>query len=84
MRFSIYYTNDCPFTAKYIPIIERCALEHHVPLTTIKIDSQEKAQSVPFAWTNFSLFCNGDYVTNEIPYEKKFLAIIEQIRSVEK
>lgn len=82
--FSIYYTNDCPFTAKYVPIIEQCALEHHVPLTTIKIDRREKAQSVPFSWTNFALFYNGDYVTNEIPNEKKFLAIIEQIRSAEK
>lgn len=82
--FTIYYTNDCPFTAKYVPIIEQCALEHHVPLTTIKIDRREKAQSVPFSWTNFALFYNGDYVTNEIPNEKKFLAIIEQIRSAEK
>lgn len=81
--FSLYYTNACPFTAKFVPLLEQCAAENDVPLTTIKIDSREKAQSAPFAWTNFALFYNGDYVTNEIPNEKKFLGIIEQIRRTE-
>lgn len=82
--FSLYYTNGCPFTAKYVPIIEQCAVKNHVPLTTIKIDSREKAHSVPFAWTNFALFYNGDYVTNEIPNERKFLGIMEQVRERER
>lgn len=82
--FSLYYTNGCPFTAKYVPILERCAVENHVPLTTIKIDSREKAQSVSFAWTNFALFYNGTYVTNEILSEKKFLGIMEQISGIGK
>lgn len=82
--FSLYYTNGCPFTAKYVPVLEQCAAEKNVPLTTIKIDSREKAQNVPFPWTNFALFYDGDYVTNEIPNEKKFLGIIEQIRGAGK
>lgn len=82
--FSIYYTNGCPFTAKYVPILEQCAAENDIQLTAIKIDSKEKAQSVPFAWTNFALFYNGDYVTNEILSEKKFLGLIEQTRNADK
>lgn len=82
--FSLYYTDGCPFTAKYVPLIQQCAAENDIPLTIIKIDSREKAQSVPFAWTNFALFYNGEYVTNEIPNEKKFLGIIEQLRDVGK
>lgn len=78
--FSLYYTNGCPFTAKYVPIIEQCAVENNIPLTSIKIDSKEKAQSAPFAWTNFALFYDGNYITNEIPNEKKILGIIEQLR----
>ena len=54
--FSLYYSNGCPFTAKYVPLIEQCAMENGIPLTTIKIDSKKKAQNVPFAWTNFALF----------------------------
>lgn len=81
--FALYYTNGCPFTAKYVPILERCASEHHVVLTTIKMDSRQKAQSAPIPWTNFALFYNGNFITNEIPSEKKFLGLIEQIRSAE-
>lgn len=76
--FALYYTNGCPFTAKYVPILEKCAADHNVPLTVVKIDNKEKAQSAPAAWTNFALFYNGVYVTNEIPSEKKFLALIEK------
>ncbi len=82
--FSVYYTNGCPFTAKYVPMLEQCAVKNNVQLTAIKIDSRQKAQSVPVAWTNFALFYNGDYVTNEIPSEKKFPGLIEQLRGGEK
>lgn len=78
--FSLYYTNGCPFPAKYVPILKQCAAENQVPLTTIHIDSREKAQNLPFAWTNFALFYNGSYLTNEILSEKKFLKLIEQVR----
>lgn len=81
--FSLYYTNGCPFTAKYVPKLEQFALENGIPITTIKIESREQAQRVPFVWTNFALFYNGTHITNEIPNEKKFLAIIEQIRGNE-
>ncbi|NCB92653.1 MAG: GNAT family N-acetyltransferase [Clostridia bacterium] len=82
--FSLYYSNGCPFTAKYVPILEQYAAENGITLTTIKIDSREKAQNVPFAWTNFALFYNGIYITNEMPNEKKFIGIMEQIKENEK
>lgn len=78
--FSLYYSNGCPFTEKYVPLVEQYAADYGISLTMINIDSKEKAQNVPFAWTNFALFYNGDYVTNEIPNEKKFLKIVEQIK----
>lgn len=81
--FSLYYSKGCPFTAKYVPIIEQYAMENAIPLTIIKIDSKEKAQNVPFVWTNFALFYNGDYVTNEIPNEKRFLKIVEQLKGTQ-
>ena len=82
--FSIYYSNGCPFTAKYVPILQQYAADNGILLTTIPIDSREKAQNVPFAWTNFAMFYNGAYVTNEIPNERKFEKIMEQVRDNEK
>lgn len=76
--FTAYYTNGCPYPAKYVPILQRCAEENQVPFTAIPIVSREQAQNAPAVWTNFALFYDGAYVTNEIPSEKKFLALCEE------
>lgn len=81
--FALYYTNGCPFTAKYVPILETCAEDNNIPLTVMKIDSREQAQNAPAAWTNFALFYNGSYITNEIPSEKKFLELAEEMMEKE-
>ena len=78
--FSLYYTPGCPFTAKYVPLIEACARQRDIPFQSILLDSREKAQNAPAAWTNYALFYNGKYLTNEILSEKKFLALWEELR----
>lgn len=79
--FVLYYTNGCPFTAKYVPVVEACAQQNGIPFTSVHIDSREAAQNAPAAWTNYALFFNGEYVTNEILSEKKFLALAEKLKS---
>lgn len=74
----LYYTHGCPFTAKYVPLIEKAANENNIPFKSILIDSCEKAQNAPAAWTNYALFYNGEYITNEILSEKKFLTMAEK------
>ena len=76
--FVIYYTADCPFTAKYVPLIEKVAKDKKIALKTVFLDTREKAQNAPCAWTNYAVFYNGDYVTNEIFSEKKFLTTAEK------
>ena len=76
--FVIYYTADCPFTAKYVPLIEKTAKEKKISLKTIFLDTREKAQNAPCAWTNYAVFYNGEYVTNEILSEKKLLTLAEK------
>lgn len=78
--FVLYYTAGCPYTAKYGPLIEECAKEREIPFKSILLDSREKAQSAPAAWTNYALFYNGEFVTNEILSEKKFLALAESLK----
>lgn len=78
--FVLYYTNGCPFTAKYVPVIEACAEQNGIPFKCIHIESREAAQNAPAAWTNYALFYNGEYVTNEILSEKKFLALAEKLK----
>lgn len=73
-----YYTNQCPFTAKYIPILEAAALKNQVPWHSVKIETAEQAQSAPAPFTSFSLFYDGEFVTNEILSEKKFESMIQK------
>lgn len=76
--FVLYYTWGCPYTAKYVPLIENTAKELNVPLQSICIDTLKAAKAAPAAWTNYAMFYNGAYVTNEILSEKKFKALCER------
>ncbi len=77
--FVIYYTHACPFPAKYVPLVAQVAKERKIPLTSVLIDSKEKAQNAPIAWTNYAVFYNGKYVSNEILNEKRFLELVERL-----
>ena len=79
--FVVYYTHGCPFTAKYVPIVENLAKEKGIPFESVFIESKEKAQNAPCAWTNYAVFYNGEYVSNEILNEKRFLELVQRLNS---
>lgn len=45
--FTLYYSSGCPFTAKYVPMVEQYALSQGIPFQTIAVDTREKAQNSP-------------------------------------
>ncbi|WP_317311606.1 YoaP domain-containing protein [Clostridium thermobutyricum] len=76
--FVLFYTNQCPFTAKYVPIIEEFANNKGIQFKTVLLDTREQAQNAPSPFTSYSLFYNGKFINNEILSIKKFEKIIEQ------
>ncbi|MBQ7669857.1 MAG: YoaP domain-containing protein [Clostridia bacterium] len=74
--YVIYYTHQCPFNAKYVPIVEATAKEHGVKFKAILLDSKEKAQNAPTPVTNYALFRDGEYLTNEQMNDTRFLKLI--------
>lgn len=74
--FVLYYAHQCPFTAKYVPLIEAVAREKGVAFEAIRFETTEQAQNAPAPFTSYSLFYNGKFVTNEIFSEKKFEKMI--------
>ena len=74
--YVLYYTNQCPFNAKYVPILEETALNNGVEFKAIKIESREAAQKAPTPITTYALFLDGEYITNEQMNDKKFLKLI--------
>lgn len=77
--FALYYSGGCPFTAKYIPLVEQYAVARGIPFTGIRISNCEEAQNAPTAWTNYALFYNGEFITHEILSEKKFAELCENM-----
>ena len=78
MGYVLYYTNQCPFNAKYVPIVEQTAQDNNVPFKAIHIDTKEAAQNAPTPVTTYALFFNGEYLTNEQLNDKRFLKLIEK------
>ena len=75
----LYYTAQCPFTAKYVPLIEVVANENDIHLKSVKIETTEEAQNAPSPFTTYSLFYNGKFVTHEILSENKFLKLVKTL-----
>ena len=73
--YVLYYTSQCPFNAKYVPIVERTAREHGIPFRAVHIEDRETAQNAPTPITTYALFCDGQYVTNEQMNDAKFLKL---------
>lgn len=76
--FALYYTNQCPFTAKYVPLLEHMAKTRGINVHVVHIQTKEEAQNAPCPFTTFSLFYNRELVTHEILSEKKFDKILAE------
>lgn len=74
----LYYTNQCPHTAKYVPLIFDIAKSKGQSIVLKKIESKEQAQNAPAPFTTYSFFCNGKFVTHEIFSESKFIKFLEK------
>ncbi len=73
--YVLYYTSQCPFNAKYVPIVEQTAKEHGIPFKAIHIEDKAAAQNAPTPVTTYALFYNGEYVTNEQMNDARFLKL---------
>lgn len=76
--YVLYYTNQCPFNGKYVPIIEQVAKENNVPFRAIHIQTKEEAQSVSSPCSTYAMFYNGSFLTNEQLNDKRFLKMLQQ------
>ena len=76
--YVLYYTYQCPFNAKYVPVLEELAKEKNIQFKAVRLKSREEAQSAPTPITTYALFCDGEYITNEQMNDKRFLKLISQ------
>lgn len=76
--YVLYYTSQCPFNAKYVPVIEALAKERSVTFRAVHLQSREEAQNAPTPVTTYALFLDGSYLTNEQMNDKRFLKLLEK------
>ena len=76
--YVLYYTNQCPFNAKYVPILEQTATDNGIAFKSVHIAEKIAAQNAPTPVTTYALFYNGEYLTNEQMNDKKFLKLVSE------
>ena len=76
--YVLYYTSQCPFNAKYVPILEALAKGKNIPFKAIHLQSKEAARNAPTPITTYALFFDGAYITNEQMNDKRFLKLLEK------
>ena len=74
--YVLYYTHQCPFNAKYVPVLEEVARANNIPFHAILLDTPGAARHAPTPVTTYALFYNGRYLTNEQMNETRFLKLI--------
>ena len=74
--YVLYYTSQCPFNAKYVPIVGQTAKEYGVKFKSIHLQSKDDAQNAPTPITTYALFYDGEYLTNEQMNDKRFLKLL--------
>ena len=74
----IYYSAQCPFTAKYVPLAEQVVTSKGIAFKAIEYKSANEAQAAAVPSTSYSLFYNGRFITNEILSEKRLEKLLEE------
>ena len=71
--YVLYYTNQCPYNGKYVPVLEETAKANGIKFKAIKLSTKEEAQNAPTPITTYAFFKDGEYITNEQMNDKRFL-----------
>lgn len=79
--YVLFYTSQCPFNAKYVPVLENVAREHGVPFKAIHLQSKAEAQNAPTPVTTYALFLDGQYLTNGQMNDARFLKLLSARKS---
>ena len=70
--FTLYYTHQCPFNAKYVEKVKEHCVENNITLQIIHIESRQQALEVPTPFTTYSLFYKEQFITREVMTPQKF------------
>lgn len=62
-RPTIFYDDQCPFIHQRVEGIRKYCGEKGIPLSTVHVDTLEKAKGMPCPFNNWAVFCGGQFRT---------------------
>lgn len=62
----VYYSQHCPHTGKYLPLLQQVAQRHAVPFEGRLLQTAAQAQAAPCPFTTWAMYMGGSFLTNEI------------------
>lgn len=72
------YSDLCPFTDHWVDKMIEYAKDLNIPSQKTKITTLEQAQNAPSAFSIFTIFYNGEFLTHKISSQKEFIKILKE------
>lgn len=73
-----FYSDMCPFVPAYVDEMMQAGEEHGLKVQKIKIESLAMAKEQPCPFGIFSVYHNGNYLTQELMTKKKFGTLLQK------
>lgn len=73
---TLFYTYQCPFTEYYVKELENLCKLNELNCNIIEITSKEEAQAALNPFPQYSLYLDGNFITNHIINESAFKKMI--------
>jgi GNAT superfamily N-acetyltransferase len=77
-ELTIYYSLQCPYILNCVEQVETYCKSAGIPLTLCKVDTLEKAKSVPCVFNNWAVFRNGKFETLTLLNENSLKKMINK------
>ena len=66
-ELTVYYNDQCPYIAQSVELVQKTCAECGAPVRLIRVDTLEKAKSLPGVFNNWAMFQGGEFVTVNLP-----------------
>lgn len=76
-EFTIFYSPECPYVIHEVEELTEYCKRNKIKINFIKVDSLEKAKSVPCVFHNWANFYKGKFVSNTILNANSFEKLIK-------
>lgn len=83
-EFTIFYSFECPYVEYEVNELTDYARKNDIKINFIKVDTLEKAKSVPCVFNNWATFYKGKFISNTILNANSFEKLLRELDGIYK